>query len=121
MDKLINIISYWIKNNQITIYVSLIFVYCLLIGLQGFDMCDEGWEMTAFQQIFNEPSTIVYQFLYYNTLLIGGLWNSIFGGQVSYYGFRILASLFISGTALMIFLILRRYVSKFIIFIGLCL
>ena len=121
MEKLISIISYWIKNNQITIYVSLIFVYCLLIGLQGFDMCDEGWEMTACQQIFNEPSTIVYQFLYYNTLLIGGLWNSIWGGLVSYYGFRILASLFISGTALMIFLTLRRYVGKFIIFIGLCL
>ena len=64
MDKLINIISCWIKNNQITIYVSLIFVYCLLIGLQGFDMCDEGWEMTAFQQIFS------HQLLYISFYII---------------------------------------------------
>lgn len=109
------------KIDHTTIYVLLIFVYCLLVGLQGYDMCDEGWAMTAFQQIFNDPSTVVYQFLYYNTLLIGGLWNTLLGEQLGYYGFRIFASIFISGTAWIIFLTLQKNVSKFIIFIGFCL
>ena len=93
-----------------------VFAYCMLIGLQGFDMCDEGWELTGFQQIFNDPASVTYQFLYYNTLLVGGVWQSLLG-CLGYYGFRILSALFITGTAFFVYLILRGYINHWFIFL----
>lgn len=45
-----------------------ILLYGLLVGFQGFDLCDEGWTMTAYQQIFICPQSVEYNFLYYVTL-----------------------------------------------------
>ena len=42
-----------------------ILLYGLLVGFQGFDLCDEGWTMTAYQQIFICPQSVEYNFLYY--------------------------------------------------------
>ena len=56
-----------------------ILLYGLLVGFQGFDLCDEGWTMTAYQQIFICPQSVEYNFLYYVTLLVGGLSFNGFG------------------------------------------
>ena len=66
-----------------------ILLYGLLVGFQGFDLCDEGWTMTAYQQIFICPQSVEYNFLYYVTLLVGGLWEKLFGWG-GYLSFRLL-------------------------------
>ena len=43
-----------------------ILLYGLLVGFQGFDLCDEGWTMTAYQQIFICPQSVEYNFLCYS-------------------------------------------------------
>ncbi|MDR2692158.1 MAG: hypothetical protein LBB73_07715 [Dysgonamonadaceae bacterium] len=72
--------------------------YEFILALQGFDLCDEGFVLTFFQQIFHAPETVEYQFLYYLPSLVGGVWNILFGfgGILS---FRILAiiALFFTG------------------------
>lgn len=71
-----------------------ILLYGLLVGFQGFDLCDEGWTMTAYQQIFICPQSVEYNFLYYVTLLVGGLWEKLFGWG-GYLSFRLLTVLVI--------------------------
>ncbi len=92
-------------------------VYHLIVGLQGFDMYDEGWSLTGFQQIFEAPESVEYLFLYYLTNIVGGLWNIIFGfGGI--YAFRILAGIVLTLTAVVVWLMLRQYFNRWCIFIG---
>lgn len=88
-----------------------------LIGLQGFCMADEGWSLTGYQQIFNEPSSVQYMFLFYNKLVIGGLWEQLFGGM-GIYGYRLLNVLFMMVTWLIIYKMLRPYIHPYTIIVG---
>jgi hypothetical protein len=90
-----------------------------ILALQGFDLCDEGFVLTFYQQIFHAPQTVEYQFLYYLSGLIGGAWNFLFGfgGILS---FRILS---IIGYLLIIYftsLTVKKYMQpKLILFAAL--
>lgn len=92
-------------------------IFHAIIGLQGFDMADEGWSLTGYQQIFNDPESIEYLFLYYLTYIIGGVWNCLFGwGGI--YSFRLLTSIVLTLTSLIIWRLLRPYFNSWSIVIG---
>ena len=92
-------------------------IYHAIIGLQGFDMADEGWSLTGHQQIFNDPESVEYLFLYYLTHLIGGVWNYLFGwGGI--YSFRLLTSIVLTLTSLIIWRLLRPYFNSWSIVVG---
>ena len=97
--------------------IGLILVFEALMGLQGFCMADEGWSLTGYQQIFHEPSSVQYMFLFYNKLVIGGLWEWLFGG-LGIYGFRLLNILFMLATWFFIYRLMRNYIHPFTIVIG---
>lgn len=98
-------------------YIFSIFAYFLLVGSQGLDMCDEGWVMTGYQQLFNDADSVTYQLLYYTTLLVGAVWNKLFG-WLGYYGFRVLSAIVQTATCAVIYKTLEPFVSKASIFIG---
>lgn len=95
---------------------SMLLIKCIL-GLQGFDMCDEGWVLSAYQQIFDCPSSCEYQFLYYNTIVIGGVWNKLFGAW-GIYGFRVFNAICCTALAYVVYLLLKDSVNRWAIFIG---
>lgn len=99
------------------IVISSVFIYLLIIGLQGFDMCDEGWVLTTYQEIFKAPGSVEYMFLYYTSALIGGIWNLLFG-WMGYWGFRLLSCITITATYYFIYLILKDYFNKKILLIA---
>ncbi len=99
------------------LFLGSLFIYKTLIGLQGFDMLDEGWVLSAYQQIFNDPSTCEYQFLYYNALVVGGIWNMLLG-SLGIYGFRILSALCSVAIAGVVYLLLRKDLNRWCIFGG---
>ena len=99
------------------IYFGAIFLYCALIGLQGFDMCDEGFCLTAYQQLFEHPTSAEYQFLYYNSILVGAIWNSIFGSY-GILGFRFFSVLLRVAMAIIVYNILKPYINRWCIFAG---
>ena len=86
----------------------------LLVG-QGFSMYDETYFMSAYQWIFCDPSVCQYQFLYYNGVLLGGVWEMLFG-QYGYIAFRIGGALVNILTCLTIYWVLRPHARR-----GLCL
>ena len=92
-------------------------VYTILIGLQGFDMMDEGWVATAYQQLFEHPQSAEYQFLYYNSVLAGAIWNSMFG-RLGLLGFRILSAICMTMITYIVYELLHRDIDRWAIFLG---
>lgn len=107
------------KTNSIFIWIGLVFVFCynLLLGLQGFDMCDEGWVTTGYQQMFSDPLSVKYLFLYYNTLLVGGLANLLCGG-LGIWGFRVLTAITLTCVGYGTFCLLKETVNRWAILVG---
>jgi len=98
-------------------YLSMTALFYFIVGVQGFDMCDEGWVLTGYQQIFNDPASVQYLFLYYLSDYVGGLWNSVFG-HGGILSFRILAVLCITVTSYIVYKMLRPYVARWCIMAG---
>ena len=78
------------ERTFIIISMTAIALFHIILGVQGFDMCDEGWVLSGFQQIFNDPKSIQYLFLYYLSEYVGGVWDVLWGG-CGIFGFRIIA------------------------------
>lgn len=95
-----------------------VFFYHVLIGFQGLEMTDEGWLLTGYQQIFSHPESVESMFYTYNTLLLGGLWNLIFG-WMGIIGFRILAALVLTSIAAVVYGICRNRINRWIVFFSL--
>ncbi|MBQ2193503.1 MAG: glycosyltransferase family 39 protein [Prevotella sp.] len=101
----------------LTLFILLSLFYHFLVGIQGFDMYDEGWSLTGFQQIFNAPDSVEYLFLYYLTNIFGGVWEQLFGfGGI--YSFRILTGIILTLTAVIVWLMLRPYFNRWCILLG---
>lgn len=99
------------------VLIMSIMLYSAIIGIQGFDMADEGFSLTAYQQVFQAPESVEYLFLWYLTNVVGGLWNLLFGwGGI--YAFRILTTLVLTLTAWLIWRLLRRHFSDWSIILG---
>ncbi len=88
-------------------------VYLFIVSLQGIDMCDEGFCLSFYQQIYSNPESVQYNFLYYFTGIIGGIWNILFGwgGILS---FRILNLLIIILTAYLTYRLTKDLISPIV-------
>lgn len=106
------------KRNTLSIVVLIAVSFLGLLSFQGFDVCDEGWYLSFYQQIFNAPETIEYNFVFWLTGMVGGIWYELFpnGGILS---FRILAIIVITSTLIITYKILKEYLTKSQIVIGL--
>ncbi|MBQ4278252.1 MAG: hypothetical protein II750_09195 [Bacteroidaceae bacterium] len=82
-----------------------------LLALQGFCMADEGWSLSGYQQIYHDPESVSYIFLFYNALWIGGLWEELFGSW-GIYGFRILNILFIVASWAICYLTVSNFAKR---------
>ncbi|WP_225034948.1 glycosyltransferase family 39 protein [Winogradskyella sp. SM1960] len=116
--KLLKKLSNLYNNYTLSTNIGFIAIVMLLLALQGFDVVDEGWYMTFYQQFFNHPETVEYNFVFYLTGVIGGVWYELFpqGGILS---FRVLALFCIVLTFVFSYKILIQYMSKHCVVIGL--
>ncbi|MDR1950715.1 MAG: glycosyltransferase family 39 protein [Bacteroidales bacterium] len=99
------------NTKQLVILFSTLFgIACfqILLAFQGFDLCDEGFSLTFFQQIFNDPQSVEYNFLYWLSGIVGGVWLKIFP-NAGIFSFRILGILMhLLGLVLMIAIFRKR-------------
>ena len=114
---MVSVVESMSKRRFLTIYLSSIAIYFFLVGLQGMVMCDEGWVLTGYQQIFNDPESVEYLFLYYFSVFVGGCWNLLMGG-LGIFAFRILYVLVATTCFYVMFVILEGMVSRSCIIIG---
>ncbi|WP_178987732.1 hypothetical protein [Winogradskyella schleiferi] len=67
-----------IQKNLFKITLIIIVLLQLLVAFQGFDVCDDGFVLTFYQQIFSNPESVEYNFLYWFSGFIGGLWYLLY-------------------------------------------
>lgn len=82
-----------------------------ILAFQGIDVCDDGFALTFYQQFFNDADSVEYNFVYWLSGLVGGLWYELYpdGGVL---WFRILALLINTLIFSITYRLLRPYVNK---------
>ena len=106
------------EKNLFYYTVIIIVLIQALISFQGFDVCDEGFSLTFYQQFYRHPENVEYNFVYWLSGLIGGLWYNLFpkGGIL---WFRILAIVFNTSTFILGYKILKPYLGNLCTLVGL--
>lgn len=105
-------------KKQCYICILIIIALQLLLTFQGFDVCDEGFSLTFYQQIFNSPNSVEYNFSYWLSGIVGGLWYKLFeGGGILW--FRFLAVLVNTSTFMLSYKLLANYMRSRDALIGL--
>lgn len=107
-----------ITNKQfLAIYLGLVLLWCLAFSFQGLNINEEGWQMSAYQQIFWNPSSVEYQFLYYLSIVIGGVWDLLFG-WMGLYSSRILSIIVTCITAYISYLFFHKLIGRWYLLLG---
>src|SRR5688572_21174649 len=95
-----------------------LFLYQFLLTFQGLDLSDEGFYGTFYQQVYNDPESIQYCFMFWFSGIVGGAWNAIFG-DLGLWGLRLFSALLTTGTIILAYNLLKKYLDKGPLMIGL--
>lgn len=112
-----------IEKHKISNYyflIVLVLIYPYLLIFQGLDFTDVGHSLTNYQQIFIEPSSIQNAFSSWLTNIIGGIWIKIVG-DLGLFGAKLGGALVITLTCYLSYIILKDYIKKEYLLIGLLL
>ncbi|MES1217302.1 MAG: hypothetical protein ABUT20_17445 [Bacteroidota bacterium] len=99
-------------------FFLLIFAYQVFFIFQGIDFSDEGFSSTFYQQIFNDPASVQYNFMYWFSGVIGGAWLYLFP-KFGLLGLRIGAVLINTSTIIITYNLLKKHVQASALQIGL--
>ncbi len=116
------------KNNFQTLFenmsqvgfILLVVLYQVIFMFQGMDFLDEGFTATFYQQFFNDPASVQYNFMYWLSGLVGGVFVSVFP-DTGLLGLRFLAIVFTTTSIMVVYNLLKGYLNKGYLRIGLLL
>lgn len=107
-----------IKNRGLLITCLFVAIALITLAFQGVDVCDEGWYMSSYQQVFNAPETVEYNFVFWLTTVVGGVWYELFpNGGI--YSFRVLTTVFYLLTIVISYKVSIKFVPKYLILVSL--
>ena len=72
-------IRWWLDGHygaSVTVAVVLLALWQAVIALFGVDLCDTGYYLTFYDNIFKAPSSVEYNFMYYLSGVAGGALNA---------------------------------------------
>lgn len=104
-------------NGDILFFI-LVVIYQIAFIFQGLDLSDEGFYAVVYQQIFNDPQSVAFNFMYWLTGILGGAWFYVFP-HTGLLGFRILGVLVTTATLIITYNALKNYIPKVNLRIGL--
>jgi hypothetical protein len=93
--------------NDKLFFVLIIFAQVIFI-FQGLDFTDSGFDADFYSRIFSDPSTVQYNFIYWFTGIIGGVWLKLFPG-LGLLGLRLAGVLFTTVTFWITYDLLKKY------------
>ncbi len=99
--------DFFAKLSARNLFIFLFIYQCLFI-VQGLDFTDEGFHATFYEQIYNDPQSVQYNFMYWFSGIIGGAWVKLFGGM-GLLGIRLAGVFVVTGTAILVYNFLKRY------------
>ena len=93
------------------ISIAIAILLQLALAFQGFDICDDGFALTFFQQFYNHPESVEYNFLYWFSGLIGGTWYKLYeNGGILW--FRLLAIITNTLTFYLAYRLLKDIITR---------
>jgi hypothetical protein len=102
------------------VFFLILFTYQLLFIFQGVDLSDEGFYLTFYQQIYNDPATQEYNFMFWLSGIIGGAFLYIFP-DLGLWGIRFAGVLVTTSTIIVTYQLLKRYINTAYLKLGLLL
>ena len=88
-----------------------LFLFQVLFIFQGIDLSDEGFYATFYQQVFTQPETAQYNFMFWFSGIIGGGFNYLFPG-LGLWGIRLAGVLVTTGTIIITYNLLKKYMNQ---------
>lgn len=98
------------KSTGAVIFFLLIFLFQVALIFQGLDFTDEGAHAIFYQQIFQDPKTVQYYFMYWFSGILGGAWLKLFP-QLGLWGIRLAGVLITTSTIMLVFNLLKKYLN----------
>ena len=118
MKKIISIFK--IEKINDPAFFLILFIYQILFIFQGLDFADEGFHLTFYLQFFTHPESMVMNFMYWLTGLVGGAFLYLFP-YFGILGLRVLGIIVIMLTSLTAYSLLKTHLKLFNLRIGILL
>jgi len=85
-------------------------LYQLLFIFQGLDFADEGFSATFYQQIFSNPQSVSFNFMYWFSGILGGSFLYLFP-SLGLLGLRIFGIIIVTSTIATVYFSLKKYLT----------
>lgn len=99
-------------------FAALVFLYCILMTFQGLDLSDEGLNAVFYRNIYTDPESVQYTFMFWLSGVVGGAFDYIFP-NMGVWGHRMLGAFTLGITCILAYKLLRPYLGKAALRLGL--
>ncbi len=114
-------IKQWMNSHYSTSVgwaIALLSLWQLLIATTGVDLCDTGYYLTFFDNIFKAPESVEYNFMYYLSGLAGGALNGLLPEGGKWMAMRVAGVLCNMGVMAILAWTLRRILPATAVILG---
>ena len=98
--------------------IALLTLWQLLIATTGVDLCDTGYYLTFFDNIFKAPASVEYNFMYYLSGVAGGALNALLPEGGKWMAMRLAGVLCNVGVMAILAWTLRRILPATAVILG---
>lgn len=98
--------------------IVLLTLWQLVIAMFGVDLCDTGYYLTFFDNIFKAPRTVEYNFMYYLSGVAGGALNAVLPEEGKWMAMRAAGVLCNTGIMVILACALRRVLPATAVILG---
>jgi hypothetical protein len=106
------------EGMQTRVFFIWLFLFQFVLIFQGIDLSDEGFLAIFYQQIFHNPESVQYNFMFWLTGIIGGVYFKIFS-FFGLWGLRLGGVMVTTGTAVLVYALLKKHLNKNYLKLGL--
>ncbi|HEY6502828.1 MAG TPA: hypothetical protein VIZ28_02525 [Chitinophagaceae bacterium] len=99
-----------LEKLNVKFFFFLLFAFQILFIFQGIDLSDSGFYATFYQQIYNEPETTQYNFMFWFSGIVGGAVAYIFP-DLGLWGIRLAGVIVTTSTIIVTYNLLKKYLD----------
>ncbi len=114
-------ITEWINAHYgvaVGVAVVLLTLWQLVIAVFGVDMCDTGYYLLFFENIFKAPESVEYNFMYYLSGVAGGVLNAVLPEGGKWMAMRVAGVLCNVGAMAILACVLKRVLPATAVILG---
>lgn len=115
-------IKLWLNSHYVTSVgwaIALLTLWQLAVAAHGMDLCDTGYYLTFFDNIFKAPASVEYNFMYYLSGVAGGVLDGLLPEGGKWLAMRVAGVLCNVGAMAIVAWALRRIVPATAVILGL--